>query len=107
MTTAEPPTARLEGKRRPWRIAVALAAVLVFALHDVSALDPGPEPQCLHSEGKTACGYNCKASDSQVRCAQTPQGICTVGSGIVACWDPPPLVKTALGRQAPRPTCVT
>ena len=112
MTTAAPPiaiqTLRARAERRPFRFAIALAAVSVFMLRDVRALEPGaPEPQCLHSWGKTACGYGCKASDSQVRCAQTPQGICTVGSGIVACWDPPPLVKTVLGRNAPRPSCVT
>jgi len=112
MTTAGPPFAMRtvrEGKRGGrWRVAIALAAALVFSLHDVRALEPGaPDPQCLHSWGKTACGYACRASDSQVRCAQTPQGVCNVGSGIVACWDPPPLVKAVLGRHAPRPSCVT
>jgi len=112
MTTAGPPlarrTVRARKGRRPLGLAFALAAIAVFALHDVRALEPGwPDPQCLHSEGKTACGYGCRASDRQVRCAQTPQGVCTIGSGMVACWDPPPLVKAVLGRHAPRPTCVT
>lgn len=96
--------------RARWRaaLAVAVAAVGTLTLSDVRALEPGtPEPQCVFSEGKTACGYACKISDHQLRCAQTPQGVCSIGSGIVACWDPPPLVKSVLGRRAPRPTCVT
>ena len=100
--------ARVSVGGRIWGVAVALVAGALCSLHEAGAQDSGePPPQCLHSMGKTACGYHCKASDGQVRCAQTPQGICSVGSGIVACWDPPPLVRTALGRNAPRPTCVT
>jgi hypothetical protein len=111
MTTARRPftLSKPTGDARlPWVFALAVGAVALFSLHDVRALEPGaPDPQCLHSAGRTACGYGCKASDNQVRCAQTPQGVCHVGSGIVACWDPPPLVKTVLGRSAPRPSCVT
>jgi hypothetical protein len=93
---------------RAVRLAMAVFAVTLFSLRDVRALEPGvPDPTCLYSGSKMACGYGCKASDDQVRCAQTPQGVCNVGSGIVACWDPPPLVKAVLGRNAPRPGCVT
>jgi hypothetical protein len=88
-------------------LAFALAFVTTTAQHDVRANDSHVPSQCLVSEGKTACGYNCRASDSQVRCAQTPLGVCSVGSGIVACWDPPPLVRGVLGPYAPRPSCVT
>lgn len=106
----ERPTSRRDASpmRRAWRVGLAFAAIATLTLSDVRALEPGaPEPQCVFSEGKTACGYACRISDHQLRCAQTPQGVCSVGSGIVACWDPPPLVKTLLGRRAPRPTCVT
>ena len=94
--------------RRTAALGIALLAAALLTLKDVHAQDSGvPPPQCLHSYGKTACGYGCKASDRQVRCAQTPQGVCSVGSGILACWDPPPLVKAIFGRHAPRPSCVT
>jgi hypothetical protein len=101
------PGARAKEGRRA-QLAIAMMAVAWLTLHDVRAQDSGtPDPQCLHSYGKTACGYGCKASDRQVRCAQTPQGVCSAGSGILACWDPPPLVRSILGRSAPRPSCVT
>jgi hypothetical protein len=101
------PGARTKEGRRA-QLAIAMMAVAWLTLHDVRAQDSGtPDPQCLHSYGKTACGYGCKASDRQVRCAQTPQGVCSAGSGILACWDPPPLVRSILGRSAPRPSCVT
>ena len=96
------------GERRIAALCIALMAAALLTLTDVHAQDSGASPpQCLHSYGKTACGYGCKASDRQVRCAQTPQGVCSAGSGILACWDPPPLVKTIFGRHAPRPSCVT
>jgi hypothetical protein len=95
--------------RRAFPFGLALAVVATVAQHDVRANELAgiPPPQCVTSFGKTACGYGCRASDGQVRCAQTPQGVCSVGSGIVACWDPPPLVKGVLGVRAPRPSCVT
>src|SRR5438876_1239670 len=53
--------------------------------------------ECLTSSGKTACGFHCVASDGQVRCAQTPEGICSTASGVVACWDPPAVLRRVFG----------
>jgi hypothetical protein len=100
-----------ESRRWPLRAMLALGLAPLLLLADARASDLRGEPtsatQCVHAFGKTACGYACKVSDSQVRCAQTPQGVCSVGSGIVACWDPPPLLRTVFGGQLPRPTCIT
>ncbi len=63
--------------------------------------------ECLTSSGKTACGYHCEASDGDVRCSQTADGVCSVSSGVVACWDPPPMLRRALGDRVPRASCVT
>ncbi len=62
--------------------------------------------ECLTSFGKTACGYHCVASEQQVRCSQTPEGVCSASSGIVACWDPPPILRKVFD-PVPRPRCVT
>jgi len=48
-----------------------------------------PNASCLAQYGKVACGYSCNAYDGEVRCAQTPQGTCSVQSGTLICWDPP------------------
>lgn len=68
-----------------------------------------PEPTCLTGgKGDRACGYNCLSAYGVVRCAQTPSGVCHHGSDIIACWDPPALVRSvAAGRPVPRPSCVT
>ena len=63
--------------------------------------------ECLTSSGKTACGYHCVASEGQVRCAQTPQGACSTASGVVACWDPPPMLGKVFERGLPHPKSVT
>jgi hypothetical protein len=62
---------------------------------------------CLTSSGKTACGFHCVNGDGQVRCSQTPQGVCSVSSGIVACWDPPSVLRRVFGERVPAATCVT
>lgn len=75
----------------------------------------GPAPQCLvGGNGDRACGYGCISAYGAVRCAQTPQGVCTHGSDVLACWDPPALVRVVgdavqkrTGRAVPKPTCVT
>jgi hypothetical protein len=36
-----------------------------------------------------ACGYHCIEYDGVLRCAQTPEGTCSVQQGNVVCWDPP------------------
>ncbi|HVU01676.1 MAG TPA: hypothetical protein VHE30_07990 [Polyangiaceae bacterium] len=62
-------------------------------------------PECLTSSGKTACGYHCLASDGDVRCSQSPDGVCSATSGVVTCWDPPPLLRRMLGSRLPKPSC--
>ena len=61
---------------------------------------------CLTSSGKTACGYHCLGSDGEVRCSQTPDGVCSVSSGVVACWDPPSILRRVFGDRIPKPSCV-
>jgi hypothetical protein len=68
---------------------------------DASAAD------CLTSSGKTACGFHCVSSDGQVRCSQTPEGVCSVASGVVACWDPPSVLRRVFGDRLPAATCAT
>lgn len=63
--------------------------------------------ECLTTSGKTACGFHCEASDGEVRCAQTPDGVCSVSSGVVACWDPPAILRRVFGERVPKPSCVT
>jgi hypothetical protein len=85
--------------RRLWEGAMAL--VVLVTAGDASAAD------CLTSEGKTACGFHCVSGEGQVRCAQTPEGVCSVASGVVACWDPPSVLKRALPVGIPAPECTT
>lgn len=68
---------------------------------DASAAD------CLTRSGKTACGYNCIAANGEVRCSQTPQGVCSTASGVVTCWDPPPVLRRVFGERIPQASCVT
>jgi hypothetical protein len=63
--------------------------------------------ECLTRSGKTACGFHCVASDGQVKCAQTPQGVCSVSSGVVVCWDPPPVLRRVFVDRVPPPSCVS
>jgi hypothetical protein len=55
-----------------------------WVVHQFSAL---PEASCLASDGRIACGYRCVAAYGQVRCAQTPDGLCRAESGRVTCFD--------------------
>jgi hypothetical protein len=64
-------------------------------------------PDCLTSSGKTACGFHCVASDGEVRCSQTADGVCSVSSGVVACWDPPSVLRRVLGDRLPKASCTT
>src|SRR5215471_1883000 len=63
--------------------------------------------ECLTSGGKTVCGYHCVNGEGQVRCSQTPEGVCSVSSSIVACWDPPPVLRTVFDGRPPGGRCVT
>lgn len=83
---------------------VALALGLMPA-HAVQAAPPAV--QCMQSSGVTACGFGCKASGGAVRCAQTKDGLCTIGSGQVVCWDPPTILHKVLHDRVPGPSCTT
>lgn len=48
-----------------------------------------PQAACVDQFGLLACGYGCVAQYGQVRCAQTPQGTCTVKNQVIQCFDPP------------------
>jgi hypothetical protein len=85
-----------------WALFTCLA---VFEGHG-RAHGSDPAPTCLTSEGRTACGYHCVASSSQVQCSQRPEGVCVVGSGTVACWDPPPLLRGIFPIRFTRAQCV-
>lgn len=76
--------------------------VLVGALGGVAEA-----ADCLTSSGKTACGFHCVASDGEVRCAQTAEGICSVSSGVVVCWDPPAVLRRVFGGRVPQASCVS
>jgi hypothetical protein len=90
------------------RLAATLAAAAALVAADTAAAPPvdPTAATCLTSEGKTACGFHCMASFGEVRCAQRPDGICFIGAGTVTCWDPPPIVRTALPLRPARPQCV-
>lgn len=47
-----------------------------------------PSPQCLTANGRTVCGYSCRASSSGIGCASTPYGTCAQFHGEVHCFDP-------------------
>ena len=66
----------------------------------------GPKAACIHHAGAMVCGYHCVSGEGHARCAQTPEGVCAVSSGIVACWDPPPFLTTVLRNRLPRARCV-
>jgi hypothetical protein len=47
-----------------------------------------PRAQCLAAFGHVGCGYRCQATTREVRCAETPYGICRVRFGKITCFDP-------------------
>jgi hypothetical protein len=51
-----------------------------------------PSAQCITTQGRTVCGYDCRSSPSDAACATTPYGVCQVLAGRVHCWDPPLVV---------------
>lgn len=69
--------------------------------NDVSCWDPAPAvihtfaskglggAQCLRTNSGFACGWSCKESYREVKCAQTPGGKCSVIEGKIVCFDPP------------------
>jgi len=82
------------------RCAATPAGVCQGASGGVVCFDPPaggfrlPRAACLTSSGATACGYGCQAAGTDVKCAQTPYGLCVADFGRVDCWDPPALPAT-------------
>jgi hypothetical protein len=61
-----------------------------------------PRPTCLTASTALGCGYDCKASRTEVRCAQTPRGQCVQDAFQLGCFDPPSLLECAHA-QPPHP----
>jgi hypothetical protein len=55
--------------------------------------DPRPGATCQSAFGRTECGYDCKVAFGELRCAQTPLGVCHAAFGELVCWDPPRWVR--------------
>ena len=85
---------------------LALTIPLLFGPRPGSPDTAGPKPDCVHHAGTSVCGYHCVKGEGRARCAQTPKGVCTVTSGIVACWDPPTYLSSVLPDGPVRPRCV-
>lgn len=87
------------------------ASLLLAAVAAAAPDQPGtnaPGSRCLTEYGKTACGYDCIARWNDVKCAQTPDGICYAEHEQLVCWDPPVWLRDAYGRAPlPRPRCVS
>lgn len=66
-----------------------------------------PRPECRTLLGQVACGYGCVSALGQVRCAQTPAGVCAASTVEVQCFDPPWQVYARHGLAVPPPRCVT
>ncbi|EAU65929.1 hypothetical protein STIAU_1806 [Stigmatella aurantiaca DW4/3-1] len=79
---------------------VVLLGTLVLA-----ATPALPAATCLFANGETACGYACKTSSTQVRCASTPYGTCAVFNGEVHCLDPLPASIHHPPDEGLRPEC--
>lgn len=63
-------------------------------------------PECKSVRGKVACGFNCRLSNGEVACNNTPYGVCTTHFGKLVCWDPPESVIHEYAEATPRPWCV-
>ncbi|AGC47355.1 hypothetical protein MYSTI_06082 [Myxococcus stipitatus DSM 14675] len=66
---------------------------------------PQPVPNCLSSQGQTACGFNCQSARGGIACAQTPYGTCAVHAGQVHCWDPPRVAIQHPSKSSASPEC--
>ncbi|WNG24832.1 hypothetical protein F0U62_13045 [Cystobacter fuscus] len=64
-----------------------------------------PPPQCVSSQGRTVCGYQCKTSSSHAACARTPYGVCQLLAGNIHCWDPPRVAIAHPDKSGTKPEC--
>lgn len=65
-----------------------------------------PAAECRTSGMNVACGFHCRAELDEVKCAQTPQGLCTRLERQLVCWDPPEEVRLHFSGEA-APVCKT
>lgn len=63
--------------------------VLLSILTALNLTSPS-QAECKSAYGLTACGFACVAAYGEVKCARTPQGVCTSAYGKLTCWDPQP-----------------
>lgn len=63
-----------------------------------------PQPECRTSGLNTACGFHCRAELDQVRCSQTPEGLCENVERQLVCWDPPDELRFHAA-EVPPATC--
>lgn len=80
------------------------ALLLVVLSQSPAYPSDAPRPTCLSQYGQTVCGYGCVANYGQVKCAQTPRGVCKAEYGEVTCWDPPGAAQGGGFRGGPPPT---
>ncbi|WP_309891214.1 hypothetical protein [Archangium sp.] len=62
-------------------------------IHELGA--ETPRLACLTASTAIECGYDCKASRAEVRCAATPRGRCEKDDFRLECFDPPSLTHCA------------
>ncbi|MBZ4406660.1 hypothetical protein K8640_00390 [Myxococcus sp. XM-1-1-1] len=62
-----------------------------------------PAARCLNASEAIACGFDCKASRTEVRCTNTPRGVCTLNDQRLTCFDPPSLLHCDHSNPPPPP----
>lgn len=77
----------------------------VIVLVAVSQSTAAPKPECVTSGLNVACGFQCRAELDQVKCAQTPQGLCTRLERQLVCWDPPEEARLHGGDALKKASC--
>jgi hypothetical protein len=77
----------------------------VLTLVAVAQLSTEPKPECRTSGMNVACGFQCRAELDQVKCAQTPQGLCQRVEQQLVCWDPPEEARLHGGDALKKATC--
>jgi hypothetical protein len=84
------------------RWGVSSWAPMLATLITILLTQNSQSPSCHTSGGAVACGYHCRAELGEVRCAQTPEGICQRLEGQLVCWDPPEEVRLHDSSHTPR-----
>jgi hypothetical protein len=81
---------------------------MILTLLSVTLLAAAPQippAQCVTANGKTGCGYACRAASNEVRCASTPYGTCATFGTEVICFDPPASVVHHPPNKGLSPMC--